>query len=349
MATAEHQSGPGRPRGRFTQRYRFDALRELLVQRPRGMTLQEIAEILHITPRSARRYLDEIRREVEKASSGGRSPLWRLKATSRPRKIGLRPMQVYSLLAVRRVFDVLRGSALHDEFDVALRSLGTLARQPSRSAGAPWPDTHLEDRFLYVPDAPAEYPGQGEDLDVLVLAAAELHPVTCGRREMRDKDSRLTLHPYAVVLYQEAVHIVARHLEEDSVTVFPLQALTDVQAVTDKRFEIPLGFDLGAYFPRAFGVQLAARKVRVVIDFDARAASAIRARRFSPTQRRSNLRGGGVRLTMAVGDLSEVARWVIGFGDQARVVEPEALRERVIRELRDALALYRDRKSQAGA
>jgi predicted DNA-binding transcriptional regulator YafY len=50
--------------------------------------------------------------------------------------------------------------------------------------------------------------------------------------------------------------------------------------------------------------------------------------------------GGGVRLTMTVGNLNQVVSWVLEWGARARVVEPEELADRVREELEGALALY---------
>ena len=45
-------------------------------------------------------------------------------------------------------------------------------------------------------------------------------------------------------------------------------------------------------------------------------------------------------MTMMIGDLTELATWILGFGETARVVEPPDLVERVTKELEGALALY---------
>ena len=49
------RSAPGRPRGKFTQHKRMSELRALLHRHPKGVTLNQIAAHLEITPRSARR------------------------------------------------------------------------------------------------------------------------------------------------------------------------------------------------------------------------------------------------------------------------------------------------------
>ena len=45
-------------------------------------------------------------------------------------------------------------------------------------------------------------------------------------------------------------------------------------------------------------------------------------------------------MTMMIGDLTELATWILGFGETAKVVEPKDLVDRVTGELEGALALY---------
>jgi predicted DNA-binding transcriptional regulator YafY len=335
----------GRPKGSFTQHRRLDALRALLLQRPRGMTLAEIAQALHVTTRSARRYLREVRREIELHRDAARpgGVRWRLGAEDRPRKIGLRRTQAYALLAARRLFEPMRGSALFEEIDLAVRDLGTLAVRPGRGPNAGVADAGLERRFLFLPRAPKSYASHAEELDVLFQAVADLRPVSCHIRDRAGKESRSTLHPYAMALFDDAIVAVARDQETGEIGAYELERLRDAVLSTTQRFELPADFDVEAYFQGAFGPATGKDKVRVVIDFAPSAADQVRSRRAHPTQRVSSLRGGGVRATMTVADPVALVPWVLGFGEGARVVEPDELRARVIGALRGALGLYRDR------
>src|SRR5690606_34906113 len=112
----------GRPLGRFTQHRRMDRLRELLTRHPRGLSLYELADALKVTPRTMRRYLRELEREYdlepyEERPGGVRR--WRIRASELPRKLELRRTQAYALLAARRIFEPMRGSALYDEIELA--------------------------------------------------------------------------------------------------------------------------------------------------------------------------------------------------------------------------------------
>jgi len=335
----------GRPAGSFTQHKRIDLLRELLIQRPKGMALQEIAAALKVTTRSARRYLQEIKREfeLEKDPGRGRAPLWRMRAEERPRKVELRRTQAYALLAARRLFEPMRGSALYEEIDLAVRNLTTLANRPGRGPNAGVADARLEERFLHLPFAPKDYSAKTDELDVLYQAVADLRPMTCHYRDAQGQTSHLELHPYAMILYKDAIYTVGRQLPGNEIRTFALDRMSDADFSTVERFELPADFRVDQYFQGQFGIWRGKERIRVVIDFAPRVAEYVRSRRIHPSQRVSNLRGGGVRLTMTVGDTTEVTSWILGFGETARVVEPEELRNRVIQELRGALGLYRDR------
>jgi predicted DNA-binding transcriptional regulator YafY len=309
------------------------------------MTLQEIADALSVTTRSARRYLREVAREyeIEKVAAGSRAPLWRLRPEERPRKVGLRRAQSYAFLATRGLFECMRGSALYDEIDLALRTVLTLANRPGRGPNAGVVDARLEKRFVHLPAAPLDYTPRSEELDVLYHAVAELRPVYCRHRPPFEAASDIVLHPYAMVLYRDAIYAVGVAEGNPHVKVFPLHELYDARLSTTTQFAVPPDFDLDTFYQGTFGLCRGEGKVRVVVDFDAQGAQEVRLRRLHPSQKVSSLRGGGMRLTMSMSDTREVARWVLSFGTRARVVEPEALRDQVLRELRGALSLYRDR------
>lgn len=53
----------------------------------------------------------------------------------------------------------------------------------------------------------------------------------------------------------------------------------------------------------------------------------IRERLWHPTQRFRELDGGRLEMTVRVADTLEVRRWILGFGSEAELLEPAALRE----------------------
>jgi predicted DNA-binding transcriptional regulator YafY len=334
----------GRPRGPFTQHRRLDALRALLQRHPRGLTLYELAHHLKVTPRSLRRYLVEVRRELELVSTTqrpGRARVWRLAPSDVPRKVELRRTQAYALLAARRLFQPMAGSTLYEEISLAGERLLAVARRPGRGPNAGVTEARLEERFLYLPFAPKDYTAHAEQLDDLFQSVADLRPLRCRYRSERDGvEERLLVHPYALVLYKDGIHCIGRDAERDEVRTFLLDRMSDTECLVTERFVLPADFSVDDYYQGHFGLFRGGAPRKVAIDFDARVAELLRTRRVHPSQQLSERPDGGVRLTLTIGDLTEVATWVLGFGGMARVVEPADLVDEVKRKLGEALEQY---------
>jgi predicted DNA-binding transcriptional regulator YafY len=341
---SQHRS-PGRPSGRFTQHRRLDKIRRLLEQHPKGMTLYELAAAVDVTPRSMRRYLKEVSSglQLEPISTrAGGAKRWRVRSGELPRKIELRRTQVYAILAARRLFEPMRGTTLFDEIDMATQRLLALAQRPGRGPNAGLADAKLEERFLYLPMAPKDYSARTEELDDLFQAVADLRPLSCRYRSGSHggSDETIVIHPYAMVLYKDAIYCVGLHTEKGEIRTFLLDRMRDTQASALERFNLPPDFKVDDYFQGGFGIWRGTKRVKVVIDFDPRVADLVRSRRVHDTQKHAVLADGTLRLTMTVGDLTELSSWVLNWGKMARVVEPEELVVTVRDELQQALAKY---------
>jgi predicted DNA-binding transcriptional regulator YafY len=334
----------GRPRGKFTQHRRLDLLRELLTKQHRGVSLYELASALNVSVRTMRRYLKEVEREYDLepvTTRGGGRLLWRIRAGEIPRKVELRRTQAYALVAARRIFEPLRGSALFDEIDMAIGKLLGFAQRPGRGPNAGLADARLEDRFLYWPFAPKNYADKTEELDDLFQAVSDLRPLSCSYRSAhKAAEERITIHPYAMVMHRDSIYCVGYHLGRKEIRTLLLDRMRDTECAVTERFELPRDFDVNEYFQGELGIWRSTDRHKVAIEFDAQAAPYVRMRKLHQTQRLVGIAGGGVRLTMTVGDLTQLVSWILEWGPRARVVEPPELAERVRIELETALAQY---------
>ncbi|MCL2450699.1 MAG: WYL domain-containing protein [Polyangiaceae bacterium] len=344
----------GRPTGRFTQHRRIDLLREKLETHTTGLTLEELASTLRITTRSVRRYLRELSlvTELESiATRPGGAHVWRIKPSERGRTVALRRTQAYALLAARRVFEVLKGSALFDEVDLALREIEQVARRPTARALPlePGEGARLDDRFAYVPPSAHVYANRTEDVDEVFRAVAELRVLRFRFREAgddrRERVTRVTAHPYALVLQGGAIACVARDAERRQMRVFALHRMSEVQASEVDRFELPADFALRECLHGDFGLATPTRTVKLLVEFEPRVADGVRARRVHPSQKLAVAADGRVRASMLVPESPEVIErvrsWVLAFGAAARVLEPRELADEIATELQRAAERYR--------
>jgi len=355
---AARAKGPvlGRPPGAFTQHRKLSRLHELLEKHPHGLTIPEIASALRLTTRSVRRYLNYLRgREasdaLESVPHGPRGALrWRMNPRDRGRAMNLRRTQAYGLLATRRAFDVLKGSALYDEVEIATAQMIQLARRPVRAGGGDIAsDTRMEERFVLAADAPLPQALKGGELDDVFRAVADLRVLTfrylagksplAGTKEgARERGVRTTVHPYALVLYRGGVYCIGRDTATGRVEPFELSRMRESEPSESARFELPEDFRVDDYVHGPFG--LGRPKHAIVVEFSAQVADAVRAQRAHPQQRLATAPDGRVRLSLTVPSLEEALAWVLRFGAGARVIEPPELRDNVMRELKNAMKRY---------
>ena len=350
MRPAAPRADGGRARARkkskaeLTPHRRIDRVKELLATHPRGVSLYRLSELLGVDPRTMRRYLKEIEREYDLSpvrARGGGPCLWRIDPRELPRKVEMRRPQAYALLATRRIFDSLQGSALFDEIDMVVGKLRAFADRPGRGPNAGPSNTRLEERFVYLPRLARDYSDKSEELDELFLAVSELRPLSLRYpRTRHGREERVIFHPYALVLYSDAVYCVGFVPARDEIRTLALERMRDVQALSDERFELPENFRVEDCFEGEFGPAVPRQPQKVVLELDPITARALRDVKIHPSQKATANPGSGVRLTLSVDDPLSLAGYVLGLGSGVQVLEPESLREHVRAELELMLASY---------
>jgi predicted DNA-binding transcriptional regulator YafY len=354
---AGSKSKVGRPRGQFTQHKRIDRLRTLLESEPRGLTLEDLATTLRMTQRSVRRYLrafdgtkpDEPWQLLEPiATTPGGPQLWRIKPGERGRAVSLRRAQAYTLLATRRALEILRGSALYDEADLALAQIAKVAQTPFRASGKAEisGSNDLEQRFFWVPPPARSYVARGEDVDELFRAVADLRVVRYRPRTRTNagdaRPDRIAFHPYAMVVHEGALLVLGARASRDADDIegVYVDMMTDIRTSETERFDLPEGFDAGSFLHGQLGIGPLARG-RFVVEFDARIADEIRARKIHPLQKIATSPDGRVRVSLPLVSTEAAIRFVLSYGDAARVVDPPELVQDIAERLARAEQRYR--------
>jgi predicted DNA-binding transcriptional regulator YafY len=367
----------GRPGGAFTQSKRLDRLRDLLEKEPSGLEISEMATALRITERSVRRYLKVLGTKTTlepiPTTPGGPNK-WRIKPVERGRAVLLRRTQAFALLSAKRVFDTWRGSALFEELDVLLSQIRAVGGRAVRSGsiGEAVADVHLDERFFFLPPPARSFAARGDDLDALFRAVAMLLPLSLRiRRDPAERPERVTIHPYGLVAHGGSLFIVGPEVPgaerterskaggvggnahdhdsgKDEIIIVPFERTSDLRPVEKNRFFLPAEFDLGAYLHGAFGVAKPVRE-RVVIEFDARVAEEVRAKKVHPAQKLFASPDGRVRLAFPLANPDAVLAFVLSYGDAARVVEPAAFAAEVGRRLDRAARRYAPAAPATGA
>jgi predicted DNA-binding transcriptional regulator YafY len=322
----------------------------------RGRRLADVAKQLDASERTIRRDLTDLRSagfEIESVTLDGRAGARLVERTYS--NIAITRRERYTLLAIARLFDVLRGTPLWEDVSSLQRKLEQRMSPEERAEHA-----SLGDRFAYVPDGGTKaYEGKEDILDALLTGVLARRVVRYAYRDARGRARQGWFAPYTMLLYKHGLYVVGRRLREPSegrtpppesaaldaaepIAVLAVERFTEAEHLRSAPFTVPAGFHITEILNGAFGIHVATgvEPHRVVIEFSAEKAAFVRARVWHPTQTFEELPDRRIRLTFTCASLIPVVSWVLEWGPHARAIEPPALVADIIAELDAARRAY---------
>ncbi len=324
---------PGRPSGQYTQAVRLFQLYHRLESSPNGMRIDDLAREMGVTPRSIRRdlkALESAQLPLEFVALDGerRVRLVRTGRSSEP--IRMTRFQRYSLAAVRRVFDVLAGTPIHDDLSQLFAKLAP----PDTAADGPG----LTERFLYIPEAPKNYRRFKDQ--VYEIYDGVLRSLTLSfTYEGGSTPGSRKLEPYSLVLYRNGLYVVGIDVVKRAPRTFAVERMRRVKALVQTPFTRDPTFEVSKLFDGAFGIIGGGAPVRVTVEFDRQVATFVEERAWHSSQKITKTETG-IRCDLNVAVSEELIAWVLRWGASARVLAPAELRERVRAEMQKGLAHY---------
>lgn len=140
--------------------------------------------------------------------------------------------------------------------------------------------------------------------------------------------------------YGSSVYVIGYSHRHQQVRTFRLDRIVQASA-SDNRFtpsDVP---GIRERLTRSWGVIFDGdEEYDITVDFTAAIASRVRETVWHASQQLEDLPDGGVRLKVRLPSLLEFAPWVLGWGPQALVISPPALRDEVAASLRAAALRY---------
>jgi predicted DNA-binding transcriptional regulator YafY len=251
----------------------------------------------------------------------------------------------FTLLAVRGVFDVLKGTPFHDDVGSVMAKLEQRMNDRERaelgSFGA---------RFIYLPDhGTKSYAGKEDIIDAIQTGILSRKVVRYRYADARERVQQGHLAPYGMVLYRHGLYVIGARLKDvdadvrsAKLGVFAIERFAEAEHLRAHDFDPPRELDIRSLLHGAFGPHLvdASGPRAVVVEFTREKARLVSTRTWHATQQIDELPDGRIRLTFETPNLAPVVSWILEWGPHARAVAPPELVERVKRELDDARAQY---------
>jgi proteasome accessory factor B len=148
------------------------------------------------------------------------------------------------------------------------------------------------------------------------------------------------LSPYRLLFSGRSWYVIARSSLHREVRTFHLGRILQLD-VLDDRYQLPRNFSLERYLKNAWQlIPEAGIDWKVVVRFRKKVARNVAEVLWHKTQQTRFEPDGSLIFQCTVTGLGEISWWVMGYGDQAEVIEPPQLARIVSERARRMVELY---------
>lgn len=302
----------------------------LLTELLRGESLERhrVAELLGVQPAAADRHLKAISKlpGVRKARVGGKT-LFTYERKEEPPELA----SVVAAGLAASFARLFEGSAYMEGMRRVRDGLISVAPRRHRFR-------HVDKKLFFLLQGGEEAIGREDNaLEEVVEAVLEEKKLRLYYEHFDGAKERTTVHPLSLMVYRQQLYLLALTAKGEA---HPYRVARVLSAEVGKRFEYPTSFDPNETFRDAFGVFVPAGPAELVrVRLTPRWSTFVRTHRWHPSQ---VVEADGVTVRILVRPCAEVEQWVLGFGEEAEVLEPAALRAQIRKRLQQLVVRYAD-------
>ncbi len=157
----------------------------------------------------------------------------------------------------------------------------------------------------------------------------------------RDSLTERIVQPYKLLFWRGEPYLIAYCEWRNAMRTFFLGRIRNWKLLPgDSVYVRNPDFNVDEYLEHGLNLMHGEEGVTVRVRFSEYQARWVREREYHSTQQLEELTGGGLILEMRVAGTEEVRRWLLGYGGEAEVLEPESLRAEIREELKKMQKIY---------
>jgi len=312
----------------------------ILKESPDSMTLKELADHFEVDEKTIRRNLAQLDKagvKVEESTGAHGRKYWNIVETSfHSAKFNFE--EAAALYLGYRFLTPLAHSFLWEAAQNGLRKI----RDQLGTASVRLLDQLLE-TFHESTTGWSDYSQQSEVIETLIQACEEKKETVIRYRSLSvEEDQSYTIHPYELVTQAGTLYVVGFSCKRNEIRTWKMNRIVEAGCLTTK-FKKPKDFDAEVYRRRGFGVFVfnnePVQKVRVRVDKEM--ARYVQEHHWHETQQFEQQPDGSVIVQFEVVPSQELTNWILKFGRDAEVLEPQSLRQKIEEEIVEMLRRYR--------
>ena len=317
---------------KFNKSQKFVFMVQLL-QRKEGVLVSELKDKFDIkNDRTLRRYIHDlkemdlpIRFERISDDDGEKDRKMWIDANYQRTGVQISLLEWVSLHFGRTLFGFLQGTGMTQDIDDALERLSTLAGDGTQKFTG-----DLGRKFMAVPEHAKDHSSKSEVIDEILTALLYQNPVEAFYTKISTRAmSKYVLYPYTLVTYRQGLYIFAFDTKDHRVKTFAIDRFHSFKRVRNQYFELPKHYRPEKIVEDAFGI-MGGNTEEVSLRFSRQAAPYIQERIWHHSQETYPVDNAELILKMNVAIGPELTSWIMGFGPDVTVLEPQSLRERIL-------------------
>ena len=189
----------------------------------------------------------------------------------------------------------------------------------------------LDDRFTFMQESSTVIDPEIWETVAEGLRTGRMVEIT-HRKAGGDEATIRMVSPYHIVNFRGEWYLVGRCSKKDAVLRFAMSRIRSA-VLTREQFRVPDGFRLSDFLGSHFGIMTEDEEYRVRIMFSREQAPYVEERTWHAGQAIERNDDGTIVLSFTANSLFELRRWVLSWGADAKVLEPDILARQVRDEL----------------
>jgi len=189
----------------------------------------------------------------------------------------------------------------------------------------------------------SDYSQKSELIDDLVVAAQDCRAVFITYQSQRATEpTTYDVYPYGLIYHRGSLYLVGWAPQHEEIRHWKVDRIEALE-LTPIHFQRPESFDLDRHLADSFGIFQGKGSYHLRIRFSREVARYVQEKSWHPSQKLSPQKDGSLSAEFDLGDTEEIKRWILSFGRNAEVLEPEGLRREIQEEVQTLMTTYEGR------
>jgi predicted DNA-binding transcriptional regulator YafY len=307
-----------------------------------GISLEELSEKAEVTRRTIERDLSSLAEmgfPIQSETRDNGKKFWKLKKQFlETDSLIFSPTEIVSFYLANKLINPLAGTCLGDSWEGFLKKLQSLFPKAALNYFSEL------DEIFYVKSSQTSKPVSSTFIETIRKAIKDSKVIEFDYlRDNSEGNLSIVLHPYGLIVHENAFYVIGFSEGVEGIRTYKLQRMQSI-TLTRKAFKRPDDFSIEKMFKGSFGMFYGQQKKPITVRCELRgwAARMVREQKWHRTQVIEKDDENAVIVSFLLSSTIEFIRWVLGFGPMAYVIEPEDVKNEVLKHLQSSISNYKN-------